>query len=74
MNNDLLPQSEKALAIVVAALAARFKIVNDPLPTFWNDLDPAERKRLWRRALRKSRTAYPPRRRKPELLFPDLWK
>ena len=73
MNNDLLPQSEKARAIVVA-LAARFNIVNTPLHTTWNDLDPAERKRLWRRALRKSRTAYPPGRRKPALLFPDLWK
>ena len=73
MNNDPLPQSEKARAIVVA-LAARFNIVNAPLLTTWNDLDPAERKRLWRRALRKSRTAYPPRRRKPELIYPDLWK
>jgi hypothetical protein len=58
------------------ALYQRFGISEPTMPTTWLDLDPAERRRLWQRAMRKANYASANRSKgpKPALLWPVLYE
>jgi hypothetical protein len=57
----------------IKALYARFGISPLTVASTWLDLDPVERRRLWRRAKRKAQIANTSRGPKPALIFPELY-